>query len=80
MGVTVSPPTNAPHQLLYFDPHPLRWPGEIELQDLEIANYRVDLQFWREDNITYWDAVVKSGKVGIKQQSWQNDSTVNRNV
>ncbi|MEA5515818.1 glycogen debranching N-terminal domain-containing protein [Nodularia sp. UHCC 0506] len=62
---------NAPHQLLYIDPHLPAWLPEIELQHLEIGNSRVDLQFWRKGETTHWDAVVKSGEIEVKQQTWQ---------
>ncbi|MBE9199055.1 MULTISPECIES: amylo-alpha-1,6-glucosidase [unclassified Nodularia (in: cyanobacteria)] len=62
---------DAPNQLLYVDPHIPKWLPEIELQHVEIGNSRVDLQFWREGEITHWDAVVKSGEVEVKQQTWQ---------
>ena len=62
---------DAPHNLLYVDPHLPEWLPEIELQHVEIGNSRVNLQFWREGDATKWDAVVKSGKVEVKQQSWQ---------
>ncbi|MBW4556679.1 MAG: amylo-alpha-1,6-glucosidase [Trichormus sp. ATA11-4-KO1] len=62
---------DAPNQLLYVDPHLPEWLPELELQHVEIGNARVDLQFWREGEITHWDAVVKSGAVEIKQQVWQ---------
>jgi glycogen debranching enzyme len=62
---------DAPHNLLYVDPHLPQWLPEIELQNVEIGNSRVDLQFWHAGDVTQWDAVVKSGEVEVKQQSWQ---------
>jgi glycogen debranching enzyme len=61
---------DAPHQLLYVDPHLPPWLPEIELQHVEIGNSRVDLQFWRHGEVTHWDAVVKSGEVEVKQESY----------
>ncbi|WP_226889508.1 hypothetical protein [Nostoc sp. MG11] len=43
----------------------------ITLRQVEIKNALVDLQFWREGDITRWDASVISGEVNVKQQAWQ---------
>lgn len=65
---------DAPNGLLYVDPHLPKWLPEIELQHVEIGNCRVDLQFWREGEVTHWDAVVKSGEVEVKRQCWHAEA------
>lgn len=59
---------DAPKKLLYVDPYLPEWLPEIALHHVEIGNSCVDLRFWREGEITRWDAVVKSGQVEVKQQ------------
>ncbi|MBD6615611.1 amylo-alpha-1,6-glucosidase [Komarekiella sp. 'clone 1'] len=62
---------DAPNGQLFVDPHLPEWLPNITLRQVEINNALVDLQFWREGDITRWDASVISGEVNVKQQAWQ---------
>ncbi|MBW4446090.1 MAG: amylo-alpha-1,6-glucosidase [Spirirestis rafaelensis WJT71-NPBG6] len=62
---------NAPNGELFVDPNLPEWLSNINLRQVEIGNACVDLKFWREGNITRWDASVTKGNIEVKQQSWQ---------
>jgi glycogen debranching enzyme len=62
---------DAPHQCFYIDPELPPWIPELTLRSVEVGSAHVDLQFWREDERTCWDATVQSGNIEIKQKAWQ---------
>ncbi|MBD2364436.1 amylo-alpha-1,6-glucosidase [Anabaena minutissima FACHB-250] len=62
---------DAPKSQLYVDPYLPEWLPNITLRKLEINHALVDLKFWREGNITRWDASVTQGNVKVIQQAWQ---------
>lgn len=62
---------DAPNGKLYVDPHLPAWLSHITLRQVEINHALVDLKFWREGNVTRWDACVIQGNVEVKQQTWQ---------
>lgn len=62
---------DAPNHCLYVDPYLPEWLPDITLRHVEVNEACVDLRFWREGDITRWDATVQSGDVEVKQQVWQ---------
>jgi glycogen debranching enzyme len=62
---------DAPNGCLYLDPHLPDWLPDMTVRNVEVGHARVDLKCWREDNTTCWDAVLVSGEIDIKQQTWQ---------
>ncbi|MFQ4146637.1 glycogen debranching N-terminal domain-containing protein [Chlorogloeopsis sp. ULAP02] len=62
---------DAPKNQLYVDPYLPEWLPDITLRQVEIGKALVDLKFWREGNVTRWDAAVTEGDVEVKQKAWQ---------
>jgi glycogen debranching enzyme len=61
---------DAPNGKLYVDPYLPEWLSHITLRQVEINHALVDLQFWREGDVTRWDATVTKGNVQVRQQAW----------
>lgn len=62
---------DAPNNCLYVDPFLPENLPELTLRRVEVGKAKVDLRFWREGDITCWDATVQSGEVEVKEQAWQ---------
>lgn len=61
---------DAPHHKLYIDPYLPAWLPDITLRRLQVGNAKIDLHFWREGEITRWEAM-PHGEVTIEAQPWQ---------
>ncbi len=62
---------DAPQGYLYVDPYLPDWLSELTLSGIEVGNACIDLKFWREGDLTCWDALMRSGKIEVKVKSWQ---------
>lgn len=59
---------DAPNNRLFVDPYLPEWLPDMTLRRLEIGNACVDLRFWREGDLTRWDASVPVGDIHIQEQ------------
>lgn len=64
---------DAPNNCLYVDPGLPEWLPDITLRRLEIGNACVDLRFWREGNLTCWEASAQTGKINVQERPWSED-------
>jgi glycogen debranching enzyme len=62
---------DAPNKCLYVDPYLPEWLPDLTVRRVEVGQALVDLRFWREGEVTHWDADVQSGEVDIQEKSWQ---------
>jgi glycogen debranching enzyme len=62
---------SAPNHCLYIDPYLPEWLPSLTLRRVEVGKALIDLQFWRDNDSTKWDATVVEGDVEVKQQAWR---------
>ena len=62
---------DAPTEHLFVDPQLPKWLSDVTLRGLAVGNARLDLRVWRDDEGTRWDASVREGKLGVRQERWQ---------
>jgi hypothetical protein len=63
---------DAPNHRLYLDPVLPHWLPDIALRGLTVANCKLDLRFWREDDKTRWEILAQEGVLAVEEKSWQS--------
>jgi glycogen debranching enzyme len=62
---------DAPNGRLYVDPHLPRWLPDLSLKRMGIGTTRLDLRFWREGDVTCWEAQVDGDEITVEQKAWK---------
>jgi glycogen debranching enzyme len=62
---------DAPNGTLYVDPYLPKWLPDVTLKNMSIGTATLNLKFWRENAESRWDAEIVSGKLEVKDRTYQ---------
>lgn len=61
---------DAPAGKIYLDPVLPKWLPDLNLQGVRVGDASLDLRFWREGDVTRWDAQVNGSGIEVERREW----------
>ena len=62
---------DAPHGRLFVDPALPAWLPDVTLRGVKVGTDTLDVQFWREGDVSRWKVLAQQGGIQVEERRWQ---------